>query len=70
MSKELTIKERLIKLETTATERHESLKDDIGKCNTNLTNHLRHHWEFNLVLLSAVAIEAIAFLVLVLEHVL
>jgi hypothetical protein len=36
----------------------------------DLQNHLAHHWTFNMVLLSAIAVEAVAFLVLVIKHVL
>lgn len=59
MGNNKTIKERLSVCETI-------LKD----IKTDLQNHLAHHWAFNMVLLSVVAIEAVAFLVLVIKHIL
>ncbi len=56
--KDLTVKERLASVET--------LLETIDK---GFSNHLAHHWAITITLLGVVAVEAVAFLVLVIKHV-
>jgi hypothetical protein len=58
-SKDPTIKERLVCLET----KQDGIASDVFECKTNLNNHLEHHFWFNMTLLGAVVVEAIALFI-------
>lgn len=58
MSKSGTVKEQLA-----------SLCTDVKWLKEQFSNHMLHHWQFNMVLLGAVTTEAIGFLILVIKYV-
>lgn len=50
-------------------ERLAVIETEVKEIRTSINNHLKHHWEFNMVLLSAISIEALAFLGLALFYI-
>ncbi len=60
----------MAKKDPTIKERLASIEAIVERVERGFFNHLEHHWAFSLAILSAVAVEAVALVVIVLRHVL
>lgn len=62
-----TIKERLTCLETFLKLFKQDITKDVGECKTNLSNHLKHHWEVTLAVITALIVESVALVFLIIK---